>query len=421
MLLLNRFQVFHSPNDVEIIEGAPSENVLDLLESGPEGSLEDDEKALSHRDSGDETNEPGPKIEKGGVETLEVEHELDEEELALITMPKRQEILAKYPDIFKTFPSLEKAMYKERAFTEIFASLDDARTAAERASTLDEAERQLFSGDVSEILKNVKNANEQSFLKIVDNFLPILEKIDNQAYLHFVSNIARHFVARVWEEGDRIGKDTDDGKALHQTASLMNRVILGSTKWQPPSPLAKPVSEDDKKVSEERAQILAERLKEVTEDLDNKAHNTIEATIRHYIDPKNIMTKYVKEKAVEDVARRLDKEIAADDQFKTYLDTLWKAVVSSNFSRQSQEKVKATFLGKARSLLGPIIARVRKEALVNAPRVSKKDDEEVDVEVNERVSAKERAEQKGRSTPDSRRSNNAVPRRGKTLDFLNED
>src|SRR5512138_3699341 len=73
-------------------------------------------KSAKSKDSGDKGAEtPAEETPGEEEETLTLEDELeqefkepDEQELELVEAPRRREILAKYPNIFKEFPQLEK-------------------------------------------------------------------------------------------------------------------------------------------------------------------------------------------------------------------------------------------------------------------------------------------------------------------------
>src|SRR5215831_19879700 len=94
-----------------------SETVEKLGEEEPKETIEIGEEGEKEREQeGEEELEPKDEL-------AELEEELTgpkEENLELVTPVRRGEILAKYPNVFKDFPYLEKAYYREQQFTETF-------------------------------------------------------------------------------------------------------------------------------------------------------------------------------------------------------------------------------------------------------------------------------------------------------------
>ena len=93
----------------------------------------------------------GEEKEEEVDELKEMEEELEgpsEEDMELMTPVRRKEILAKYPQLFKDFPYLEKAYYRDQQFTEVFPTIQDAKIAVEKATILDRFEQQVVNGGI---------------------------------------------------------------------------------------------------------------------------------------------------------------------------------------------------------------------------------------------------------------------------------
>src|SRR6186713_1960848 len=182
---------FYSPDDVSGSDGEQTfellneaeepEEVLDLPKIGKPDTGDQDEQETGDEEEGEEDGEKS----KEDDELKEIEEELDgpkEEDLELMTPVRRREILAKYPKLFKDFPYLEKAYYREQQFTEIYPTIQDARILAEMANILDAAEKQLMNGDITIFLQDAKAEDQNAFNKSADNYLPTLMKVDHHAY-----------------------------------------------------------------------------------------------------------------------------------------------------------------------------------------------------------------------------------------------
>src|SRR4051812_39830195 len=144
------------------------------------------EKELSSENEDDDETD-GKDDDSDDDELKELEKELagpTDEQLELVTPVRRKEILKKYPELFKDFPYLEKAYYREQQFTELLPTIEDAKTAVSKAQTLDQFENELMGGSTENILKAIKEENPNNFHKIVDDYLGTLSRVDEQAYYH---------------------------------------------------------------------------------------------------------------------------------------------------------------------------------------------------------------------------------------------
>src|SRR5215469_7143808 len=125
-----------SPSETPVIE-APEKSTLSSLNEEPlelpiEEPVEEEELPI-----GEELpkTEEEPKEEKP-EEEIEEEVKLNDDDIDIDSPVKRKELLAAYPDIFKKFPYLEKSMYREQQYSELFPTMSDAKVAAERSQIL---------------------------------------------------------------------------------------------------------------------------------------------------------------------------------------------------------------------------------------------------------------------------------------------
>src|SRR5262245_60605887 len=124
-------------------------------------NAEEEELEIGEKDEEKESKDTESEEGEGERDELkEIEEELkapEDENLLEITTPvRRKEILAKYPKLFKDFPYLEKAYYREQQFTELLPTIADAKLAVEKAQILDRTEQQVMSGDIIGVLSAYK-------------------------------------------------------------------------------------------------------------------------------------------------------------------------------------------------------------------------------------------------------------------------
>ena len=323
---------------------------------------EDDDKELEVKDELKELEE----------ELEDEDKDLDEDELELVVPARKKEILAKYPTLFKDFPYLEKAYYREQKYAELLPTISDAENAVEKSEALDNYEAKLLQGSTEDILRAIKSDDQEAFNRIVDNYLPSLEKVDENAYYHVIGNIIKHTIASMVGEKD---------ENLTEAARLLNKYVFGKAEYDKPTRLSKVSEEEDKheeEINEREQEFTHRQLVSVQENLDTRVTNILKSTIDKNIDPKDTMSDYVKKHAIREAEEHLDELIGQDTRFRGLLDKLWARAIDSNFSEQSIDRIRSAYLSKAKTLLPSVIKKSRNEALRGLGKKITDDTEEDD-------------------------------------------
>ncbi len=352
-------------------------------------------------------------------ELKEIEQELeepDEEQLELVTPVRRREILKKYPTLFKDFPYLEKAYYREQAYTEILPTINDAKQAVEKAEVLDKFERDLNDGNTELILKATKAESPKAFNKIVDNYLPTLAKIDKDAYHHVIGNVIKHTIMQMVSEGRR-----SKNESLESSAAILNQFVFGSSDFEPPSSLVrneKPEDNTEKdELNKERQAFVRQKFESARDDLNTRVTNSLKNTIADNIDPKESMTEYIRKNASREAMDTLERLIENDSRFKVIVDKLWEKAFEQNFSRESVERIKSAYHSKAKTLLPSVIKKARIEALRGmGKRVREDDDSNEKGPVSRKAASSKEDESSGKISKSA-----DIPKGMSTLEFLNSD
>lgn len=287
--------------------------------------------------------------------------EPEEEDLELTTPVRRKEILAKYPKLFKDFPQLEKAWFREQQFTEIIGTIDDAKEFKSKSETLDNLENDLMGGNTELILKAIKENNPKAFAKVADNYMGTLQKIDADAYNVVVGNMYKYAIIEMSKEAR-----ASQNSSLQEAATILHQFIFGKSEWKDPVRLSKddPASDERESAQTKREREFEEnRLSTVTEDLTSRVNNAVKNTIEANIDPKDSMSAYVKRNAVRDACAEVDKLIEKDSRLSRVNEKLWKEAKANNYSKPYLDKIKAANLSVVKTLLPSVIKKARNEAL----------------------------------------------------------
>jgi hypothetical protein len=352
----------------------------------PEESEKEEKSSKKQEDTDKEVKADKDKDDKvkdgdeGDIELVEGDEEDDAEKLDLTkpdedieigAPPRKKEILAKYPEFYKDFPFMEKMMYRDREYTQLFGSLDDAKELAEKAEIFNQFETQLLSGDTVEVLKNVKETDSKAFDKIVDNYLPALAKVDKEAYYEVINNVSKKLIMEMFREGDESKNDD-----LKEAALLVNQFLFGTSKFTAPKQRVTEEATKKDEVAEERRAYLRERFESSRDELQTKVDNTLKSTIAEYIDPKGVMTSYIKKNAINDALRMVKESMTNDSALRSNLDRLWRSAFDSKFDKNSLDKVKSHYLGRAKQSLKSAIIKARTEALKDLPPREKSEEKE---------------------------------------------
>jgi hypothetical protein len=398
-------------------QGLPSselskEDIVDLLaDEAPVTEEKREEPSPKEKDKEKEKEEPEEKEEEIQLEGIEEEEPEPDTEL---TLPfRRQELLKAYPDIFKKFPYLETAYYRDQKFTELLGTPEEAREIVEKAEALDQLQGTIVKGDMETVLKTVKENNPNGFGQVVDGYLSTLNKVDPHAFQAVIGNLIKDTIVAMNEEGGRI--ENDD---LKNAALILNQFVFGTSKFTPQVRYAKPednkTSEAEERIKQRERQFVEKTFRQVNEDLNSRVSNILKSTIDRHIDPKSSLSDYEKKNAIRDTLESVQGEIDKDLAFTRILDNLWKKAFERDFDKRSIDNIRTAYLSKAKTVLPDVIKKVRAEALRDKKRASTTGDKRGPLPPNRNSTS---STNRGRTSEEKP----SIPRGMTTLDYLNED
>ena len=414
-------KLLFSPDDA-IGNDGPSgkESLVELLSDDKEEDeepikLEDEKKEETEEDEETEEKEDEEKDELDEIE--EELKEPDEDKLELTTPVRRKEILSKYPKLFKDFPYLEKAYYREQQFTQIVPTIEDAREAVAKANVLDQFGEDLNNGDIGRALQAVKGYGEEAFNSLVDNYLGVLRTVDKDAHLHVVGNVIREVSLAM----SGFAKESNN-EELQEAAKILNRFVFGKEAPGQPTALSKPKEKDDKAAQLEarERQILKNQFESARDSLNTKVSNKLKATIADNIDPRESMTEYVKKNAVRDCQERLESLLEQDTRLGALIDKLWEPAFKDGFSQASLDRIRTAYLSRAKTLLPTVIKQARNEALKGIGKRVREDNED-DTPRKGPLPAGRTATSSNNGGKTEREKAKAIPAGMSTREFLEKD
>jgi hypothetical protein len=387
------------------------EDIINLL-GEEDDKVTEKEEVVKEEEPKEEETEEEEKLELS-EETEEEEKEEITEELELTVPARKKEILAKYPKLFKEFPYLEKAYYKEQQYAELgLATLDDAKEIVEKGRILDNFEADLMKGNTETILKSIKETNPEAFNTVADNYLQALGKVDKDAYFTVIGNLMKHTIIGMINEGKRLGEEK--GSVLQETAAVLNQYLFGTSEFEPPKKLAKEKEADSEseKLKREREDFDKSRLDTAKSDVSSRFDGVLKNTIADNIDKNDSMPPYVKRNAIREVQELVKESLAGDKAFSSMIDRLYKSASEDKYSRTSLDKVLSAYRTRARVLLPSIISKVRNEALKGLGKTSSTESNQGHLPVKRTTTS---------SSKSGIKSAKDIPKSMSTLEFLNSD
>jgi hypothetical protein len=325
----------------------------DTRKTEPDTSDDEDTEDDEKPEDDEETDEDDE--DKIGDEEDEKVLQLEDEK---IEFPKKKEILKEFPNLFKKFPSIEHAIYRDRQFSEVFATPDDAKEASDKAQQLDVFSEDIGQGNIHSLFKQVHENDPNTFYGIVDNILDSIGAVDQRAYHHVIGNVVKFTIMAMADEA----KTNQDAELMEHAAAL-NKWVFRSEKFDPPKKLTGQQNPEINQVQRERMELAAEKFESAREGLQKRVDNQLRASIDNYIDPEKEMSGFVKKHASDNAFTKLEELLGNDRVLRSTLNRLWRSANGENYSSSSLDKIRAAYLSKAKIYLRQVIRDSRNEAL----------------------------------------------------------
>ena len=381
-----------------------------------EEELETDEedKQETETDEEDEDEEEESK--------LELDKDEDEDELELAKIPKRQEIKKAFPDLFKKFPALEHALYREQQYAEIYPSIKDAKESRAALDEFNQFQNDLLGGNIEPVLKSVKATNPKAFDKIATNLLDSLVRTDPNAHLEITRQVSKGVLNYLHTAaGIALKRNPEDKHAEQiQIATELIHNDLFNTREVTPD-VRQRVEEENPEVAKltaERAKFEESRYVAAFNTVSGRVNNKIVNAVTKEIDTKGIFNDYTKNNLVKDVMAECDKQMVSDQRFSGLIKKLWIKAKNDNYSDKSLKDIDTALLNKAQTILQPIMRAKKGEAMKGLSSVRR---EEGKRELS-RNDKEERTTSKEKLTYTKRDSDRNKPLPGESnLDFLMRD
>jgi len=365
----------NDPSDRDILNGdddAISEDDEEVPSGGRDDEEEGEEESLSdEEEETDEENEEEDEEDADDGSSGTGDDGLDDDEVQNLAQSDLAKAVKKAsPNLFKKIPGLREALERDKEFSEVFSTVEDAKQAAQNTHYLAAMYKDIASGDVEKtgnFLKALKNTNEESFEDFSHTILDSIGKINPQLYGEVMLKPMKRAIMAMYEDGLRTGNKNLAAVAIH-----------AHNYWFDTQDIKAPL-EDRKKASKTKEQEAWEKEKqEFVETKAQEFRGGVTEVVNHSM--KLSITKeldgiklddYQKRNIIRDIFLGVDEVLASDRRYLGGINSLFDQAKSSKYSPDWKSRIVKAYLQRARQALPAIRNKVLREAGIKVKEQSK--------------------------------------------------
>lgn len=299
----------------------------------------------------EEEAEEAPTEEEEEEEEEETEEEEDEDEdegedgeTEEISRPSWQLIKEKYPELTKDKDF--RAMYfRDKAYTEIYPTLNDAREAANKADQLDALDSTLMEGNVEAVFGTL---NPDVLSRISDKLLPALYKRDQNAFAKAARPLVVNVLRTVLNRAEETGDDN-----LKKSVRNITRVLTGGN---PDLPTVD--TRTDPSIEAERNRLTQERRALFDRDnrgfiasCDKTVNRRLESIIMDDLDSKKQLNEFTRQSVAERTLSDLHAELMKDEGLRNKLQQIHRLAAKAGFPEEYRARIVSASLERAKKLV----------------------------------------------------------------------
>jgi len=280
--------------------------------------------------------------------------------------PAFKDVKAKFPTLFKEFPALREAFFREQKFTEMFPTVEDASEAAGKAEAFDHIEASLLQGSASMLLDGIEKADPEAMNKIANNFLGDIYKRSHDLYYQITTPIVNRLIQSLHEEGKRSSNENLTNSAMNLANFLYGSPNIPTTTQRQEDPR---LENERNKLAQERAKLQQDRFIEGRGTVEESIIRILNTEIKSGLDPQ-VFSETIQDMLSERIQKKVDEAIASDPNHLKLMNSLWKRAEQSGFNRESLSRVRAAYLERARQLMPAIRVKIRSDAIASKKAAS---------------------------------------------------
>jgi len=368
-----------------VIDNSPGGEIGNVNEIGG-GTTDDSEKRalnILNEDSEpevEESEESEAEVEETSDEIEETEESSDEEvseseeetetpeeeelpdvkpdELTVSGKAAYDTLKGKYPQVLKDIPELRQVFFREKAFSDIYATVEEARGASADSEFLNGLGSALEAGEVKNVFTSL---SEKSLGNLAEKFIPALMETNKDLFVR----ATKPFIANILNDAYEHGQHTAN-KDLMKSVLWVSKFLTG--KPELPKRFS-PQVEDPKLKSDretfenEKRTFFNNQANGFVTAADNAVFNGLNKTLQVGLDNDGQLSTFVKNAIIKETIEELKTVTNKDQQFTSMMSELFRRSQRAGFDQESKSRLVSAYLGRVKDIALKIRARKKTEAL----------------------------------------------------------
>ncbi len=325
----------------------------------------EDEEGTDEED--EESDEESDGIDDEDEESEDEDEDSKDEDLdkvvgaAFSGRPTYRQVINKYPKIFKDFPGLRDVFFRERDYSRVFSTVEDAQEAYDQLNKLKAGEQIISNGNPQDFLEVLGDYDKNKQRQFVESFLPSLFRNNKPAFELITQPVIQFAIRTMHRDATRNGNQN-----LATSAVNVYEWLFGTDKIEEdhrPQQANRPPQNDPEKenLRAENQRLLQTRHNEFIDGALNGASRRIDKIIKDSL-PEELGAFEVKS-ITREVMDQLGVILKADSAHRSNMDRLIRNGRNEAYSEAARERLSSAFLSSAKLALPEIIKKVKAEAL----------------------------------------------------------
>lgn len=349
-------------SDVDILaEGADD----DVTEAPTEVSEGESEETPDEPTADDETEEEPEESEE--VETKSLDEEETDEDEEEIARPSWKEITEKYPEIAKN-KDFREMYHREKAYSEIYPTVADARDAAEKAGVFDSMDAEIVDGKIGVIFQNIR---PEVLTRVAENILPALYEASQSDFIRATRPLLIDIFHNLSEKANTL--DEKSRNNLKLSIENISKQLFGDFKL-PDRVTGKKdpeIEREREELKRERANSAQAKRQEFLATNDKSIKRQLNDALMEGMDPQNKLTPFVKQQIIKQVLDETRDQLKNDPQFVSRMQHLLRLAERAGYTADYKPRIISAYLGRAKQIALGLRAKYKAAAIGRRVPVNK--------------------------------------------------
>lgn len=310
-----------------------------------------EEEPLEELPTEEEVEETEEEDDTEGPEEVETE-EKDPEEApeAVAAKDRAKEVTAKYPNLFKEFPDLRKALFQYDQYSTVFPTIELAKEAAGKVEHFEALGASLLEGDSGSLLDSIHDVDPKAVSTLATNFLPTLYSRSPELWRQAVDPVLREVLLTARNRAVK-DKNVNLGRAYQ----IMSEFLYGEKEIKA---APKPQNDPEKEALKKR---LAAVETEKNEGFIATTKSEIDSSLSKAIEAKlTAVPASLRSLVVEKAIKQIGQKLGSNPAHVQAINRLGEAAKRVGFTDESRKAIVDAYTRPARQILGTVVAEIVK-------------------------------------------------------------